>query len=257
MNSKRVAAVYCVYDDERWLAASLESVYDCVEGIFVLVGNRPWNGPVTSNVGTLKIVSEFPDPVGKIKIIPGNWKTETDQRNDGLKIIHDAGFGWCFVVDADEVYQPEQLRRMRAFALGSSDIGCFHAIVKVYWKSLRYRIEPPEQFKPPVFVRVGLARFSEHRNVATEKHAVIPENIGFCHHLSYARSDEEVQRKLASFSHSHELVPDWYEKVWSAWDKNPEMIDLHPTHPPAYKQAVKTKISDLPEPLRARWEKGL
>jgi hypothetical protein len=71
-----------------------------------------------------------------------------------------------------------------------------------------------------------------------------------CHHMSYARSDDALLRKITSFSHADEIVPGWYERVWLAWDARPELEELHPTHPPAYRRAVRQPLEKLPPALR-------
>ncbi len=247
-------AVYVVFDDDRWLHASLESVYDECDVIVVLVANAPWNGPERNTDKTVQCTLAFPDPLKKIQLHRGDWKSETQQRNEGLRILKKLGVDYCFVVDADEVYNPLQLRRMMVFVPCLPEMDCWHISMVTYWKSYRYRIDPPEQFQPPVFLRIGRARFVEHRNAKGERHAQIPRHVGLMHHLSYARTDEEIWLKIHSFSHAAEVKPDWYERVWKGWDDDHTLRNLNPAYPGAYQVAVEQHPDALPPVLRRLYD---
>lgn len=247
---QRFAAVCCVYDDERWLPFMLRSIYGEVGAIFFLIGDGPWNGERTSNAGTLSVVESFPDLDRKIQIIRGDWSSETEQRTVGLHIVKQAGFENCFIVDADEIYDPPVLRKMMGAALMKPQVGCFYMTCLTYWKSHRYRIDPPEHYKPPVFLKTGLAQFVERRHATAQYVGVIPPQLGVCHHMSYARTNEELLKKITTFSHAEEVRADWYEKVWLGWDNNPLMENLHPVYPEAYKRAISVSDAELPPVLR-------
>jgi len=244
------AAVYCVYDDTSWLTDSIESIYYTVDTIYFLIGEKPWHGESTDNRNTLECIKIFPDPTGKIHLVHGTWTNETDQRNAGLDLLSKAGFTYCFVIDADEIYDPLDLQRMKELIISHPEIACWHIALDTYWKSYRYRIEPREPFKPVVFLKVGAARFTQNRHVGCENHSLIPPEIGICHHMSYARSDAEVLKKITTFSHAHEVQTNWFENVWKEWDIKHSLTNLHPTHPPAYQQAVEQPYSALPPVLK-------
>src|SRR6266850_4604885 len=243
-------AVYVIFDDDRWLHASLQSIYQDCDVILVLIANAPWNGPPRSTATTVQSVESFPDPQKKIQLIRGDWKTETQQRNEGLRLLKKRGVDYCFVVDADEVYDPLQLRRMMIFAPCLPEVDCWHISMVTYWKSCRYRIDPPEQFQPPVLLQVGRARFTENRHAKGERHAQVPRHVAVMHHLSYARSDQEIRTKIRSFSHAAEVKPDWYERVWKGWDADHALENLNPAYPEAYGRAVEQDRDSLPPALR-------
>jgi hypothetical protein len=244
-------AVYVVFDDDRWLSASLQSIYDECDVILILIANAPWNGPQRSTQSTLQCLTSFPDPQKKIDVVRGNWKSETQQRNEGLRLLNKLGIQYCLAIDADEVYDPLQLRRMMIFAPCLPEVDCWHISMVTYWKSIRYRVDPPEQFQPIVLIHVGHARFVEHRNAKGDRHAQIPSHVAVMHHLSYARSDEEVRTKIHSFSHAAEVKPDWYERVWKGWDADHTLENLNPAYPEAYRRAVGQDANALPPALRA------
>lgn len=243
-------AVCVVYNDDRWLPYVLASIYPACSKIYFLVGDRPWNGNRSDNSATLTCIQQFEDPERKMECIQGNWQSETLQRNAGLEMVRAEGLDYCFIVDADEIYDTEKLLAMMRYATAHPDVDCWHMTCLTYWKSERFRIDPPERFKPPVFVRTDGPQFSHYRLVKASKPALIPDAVGVCHHMSYARSDDEIRRKIETFSHADELQPDWYERVWLAWNEHPNMLNIHPTHPSAYLRAIPQPVEELPPVLQ-------
>jgi hypothetical protein len=245
------AAVCCIYDEPSWLPETIRGSYSACDRIFILLNDRPWRGPSRDQGDTERAIQGLADPEGKVRLVRGSWPTEAVERNVGLELLREAGFDYCVVLDADEIYDASELCAMMRVVETAPTVECWHVSWFTYWKSPLYRIEPPEAFKPAVFVKVGGPSFSHNRDVKAATHALISEKVGMCHHMSYARSDEAMLRKITSFSHADEIVPGWYEKVWLAWDARPELEELHPTHPPAYRHAVRQPLERLPPALRA------
>lgn len=247
---KTFGAVYCVYDDETWLRESVASVYDACNVIYFLADDQPWHGEPTDNSGTLACIGGLPDPDKKIRVVRDSWQGETNQRNAGLDILKDEGINYCFVVDADEIYDPQALRQMMLYADQHESVACWHMTWDTYWKSHEYVISPREPFKPVVFVKVGEARFDQYRSVSSDSHGFIPPEVGYCHHMSYARSDDQILQKISTFSHATEVQQDWFQNVWMKWRPYDNKINLHPTHPSAYERAVRQPLISLPPILR-------
>jgi GT2 family glycosyltransferase len=246
----RFGAVCCIYDDDAWLEPMVESIYGSCAEILFLVGHRPWNGEATDQTPLLTRIRALDDPEGKIHIARGDWTDEAAQRNEGLRLLAERGIEYCLVVDADEVYDPAVLERAMATARQHPHIDCWRMHFYTYWKSVRYRVEPPERLPMPVFVRVGACRFTANRMVDTAQQAVIPAAQGMLHHLSYARSDAQIRRKIETFSHANEMVPGWYERVWLGWDRDRSMRNLNPCWPAAYSRIVEQDPAALPPALR-------
>lgn len=245
-----IGAVYCVYDDERWLKLSIESIYANCDIIYFLVNEKPWYGVESDNQTTLNCILNFPDIAKKINLIRGNWSTETEQRNVGLALLKQEKIDYCLVVDADEIYEPIQLKNMFDFARSHPEIDCWHMQWFTYWKSMNYIIHPKEPFEPVFLTKVQSTSFVNNRLVTAPKHELIPPAIGICHHMSYARSNQEIQKKISTFSHANEILPDWYQQIWLQWDLNQNMQALHPTQPQWYKQAISQPFSALPSVLK-------
>lgn len=246
-----IAAFYCVYDDDEWLSYSIASIYDAMDRIYFFVATAPWNGVITDNSKTISCIQCFPDPENKIRLLRGDWRDEVEQRNQALEIMIKDGFTYAFIVDADEIYDTSSLKNMLAYACSRPEVGCWHCWFIHYWKSAGYRINPPEKHNPPVLLRLGTGSFIEYRNcLSTLPHQLIPAEIGFCHHMSYARTDQQIHRKITSFSHSHQIKPDWFESVWKAWDLDRSIKDLCPYNPGAFHEAVPVPAEVLPPVLR-------
>lgn len=251
-----IGAVYVIYEESGWLSASFRSVYPAVDYVLFLVGDRPWHGTDSATPVDPAAVALLPDPDGKVEILRGAWATEVEQRNFGMAVLTLRGLDYCLIVDDDEVYDTEQLRGMAAYAAARPGVGCWHLNYITYWKSARYRIHPIEPYHPPVLLKVGSGGFVEYRNPATPAHELIPPEVALCHHLSYARSDERMLRKITTFSHAPQVMPGWYDRVWLGWDRCRTMTGLHPVDPPLFGSAVEQAEALLPPALRDAYLHG-
>lgn len=242
----RIGALCVIYQDDVWLASALSRVMPEVDVTLVVQSVDPWNGPRyrDNTDGVLRDLAQ----TGHVQVHMGSFRTERDQRNFGLRLLETMGCDWTLIVDADEIWTAHGLRSLTA-AIRSTEYAVdqvqFRAPWYTYWKSHHWRIEPPESFQPIVAVRTSQVRFTRARQTDcdTRKSALLgrPE---YLHHMSYARSDTQILRKIQSFSHSHEIVPGWYDDVWRSW--TPSMRNIHPTTPSAFRQAVSVPPGEGP-----------
>jgi hypothetical protein len=71
---------------------------------------------------------------------------------------------------------------------------------------------------------------------------VVPAKL---HHFSWARTDEEVERKITHYHHSNDFDTErWYKDVWLDWEEGKG--NLHPINPEDLKEA---KPAQLPKEL--------
>ena len=250
----RFAAVCCVYEDDSWLAAAIESVYDACDSIWFLVSDTPWNGAATDQAPVIERLRALPDPGRKIRIVEGRWPDEASQRNEGLRLVAEACVEYCFVLDADEIYEPAQLQRAMGLVRENPQVDCWRLSCLTYWKSYRYRVEPPERITAAVFVRTGTGRFVENRTYQAERHVALPASVAVCHHMSYARTDAQILRKISTFGHAHHVVPGWYENVWRKWDHDRSIENLNPCWPAAYQRIVEQPYDALPSAVQRIWD---
>jgi GT2 family glycosyltransferase len=248
----KFAAVCVVYEDDSWLACTLEPVYDLCDSIWFFVNDRPWYGEPTDQAPMLERIRRIPDPAGKFRVVEGHWTDEIQPRNEALQRLGDAGIDYCFVLDADEIWDPAVLGQAMDVVRQNPQVALWRAGCYTYWKSPAFRVDPPEPYRAVVFLRVGAGRFTYSRDGDAGAQAAFPiEQVAF-HHMSYARSDEVVRRKIDGCTHKFDVVPGWYENVWLKWDANPEMQDVHPCWPSAYHRVIPQPPAALPPSLR-RW----
>ena len=245
----KIAAVCCIYDDVDWLRPTVASVYDAVDAYLFFVNTQPWAGLPTNNTTTLEALRTLPDPQGKIRIVRDTWADEVAQRNFTLAYSQQLGFECSMVVDADEVYHTDQLHKIMHLVAEHPEIDCWHMRWFTYWKSPHYRIDPIEPYDPPVFIRHGAGGYVQTRNFQGRSHHLVPPELGLCHHLSYARTDEQIRRKISMFSHAHQILPGWFDTVWKAWDDNHALENLHPVNPPSFRRAIKQDLTLIPAAL--------
>ena len=250
----RFAAVCVIYDDDSWLPAAVASVYKACDSIWFLVGERPWNGAASDQTALIDRLRALPDSARKIRIVRGEWADEATQRNAGLKLVAQAGADYCLVLDADEIYDPAQLREAMTLVRENPQVDCWRASCLTYWKSYRYRVDPPEAIAAAVFVRTGTGRFIENRTYQAAQSVTLPPQTLVFHHMSYARSDEQILRKITTFGHAHQVVAGWYDNVWRKWDGNHTLENLNPCWPAAYRRAIEQPYDALPEAIRKIWD---
>jgi hypothetical protein len=198
----------------------------------------------------LERIRNLPDPQGKIHVVRGRWYDEASQRNEGLRIVADTGSDYCFVVDADEIYDESQLKAAMKLARQNPQIDCWRATCLTYWKSERYRVEPPEPAAAAVFVRPGTGRFVDNRLYECGQHYAFAADTLVFHHMSYARSDAQVLRKITTFGHARDVVPGWFDNVWRRWDEDRSLQNLNPCWPAAYRRIIEQPFQALPPVLR-------
>ena len=111
-------------------------------------------------------------------------------------------------------------------------------------------MDPPEQVRAAVFVRIGTGRFVDNRTYQTGTIYDLPPETLRMHHMSYARTDAQILRKIATFGHAKDVVPGWYEQVWRRWDTDRTIENLNPCWPGAYRRIVRQPYDVLPPVLR-------
>lgn len=261
----KFAAMYCLYDEYEYLDVSVES-FNNLEKVIFLISDIPWNGNASyqANIDTINHVKSLCDKHENFELITGHWNNEIDQRNFGLSILFKYNIDYTFIVDNDEIYHDYHIENIKKFIISNSKYSAFHIEWNTYWKKDYYVITPREKFKPVIAVKISEYLFNQIRlGITSVKRAgnailktqntnyngiVIPSNIAICYHMSYARSDEFIIRKLETNSHAPEFIDNWYENVWKKW--TPLMQNLHPVTPQQYQIALKEDFINFPKQLQ-------
>ena len=249
----RIGVYVCAHNECDYIAYCLRSIYYFAHVVAISVNTGSgWGGPSPAPLDdTLELVRSFPDPDGKLLIVPGEWGSEMEQRTATFDLLRPKA-NYVMTVDADEVYTQEHLANLRRFVMMRPWVGQFRIRMKTYWKiNPFWVIDPPEpyrrylisKFRPSTRL-VGFSRTNERWR------CTIPQRVAIFHHFSYARPDARIRQKLAYTSHRDDLVPNWYENVWLKWDEDHSLENLHPMHPAEYKRAIPVELDSLPEVMR-------
>jgi glycosyltransferase involved in cell wall biosynthesis len=224
--------VTIAYKEERFIGPFVKHYLPLVDRLLVLVSNEPWYGEAES----IDWTPEIADKCGA-EVYVDHWQSEAQQRNAGLTALSDCD--WIFTLDPDEFFTAETFTRIKGFLATVSGNVCAASQMLTYWKD-SYRIDPPESHKPVVAVRGShSAYFTVNRGVNADL-ALLPYAWAL-HHLSWARTNEEVWSKLSHFSHNVDFdVKKWYDEVWTKWE--PNMRNFHPVNPSQYAKAIEASI---------------
>ena len=259
---KNFGAQYVVYEDSGFLAESILRVYPLVHKILIMVGLEPWNGKGDRGIpkATLSKIMDMDDPEHKFIIVSKKWDTEHEQRNEGVRILHDHGCEWCLLIDDDEMYNRSELwNTMNLISNAWYSNGRPSAyVVKqlIYWKDRDHVIENLTGAMPHfVSTRPGDVMFVSARSfsVLGGVFSDISEDALICHHMSYVKDGGQMRRRFTWFSHSQGVKEEWIDRVFEKW--TPEMTDLHPEHPASFRRAIPVadtpwRLELLPPPLR-------
>ncbi len=273
-----------VFNGEAFLREVLESIYDFAYEIIIIEGPdhnaRSMAGPNGgSRDRTMDILTSFPDPSGKLKIVRGHWKNKDEQCN---RFIAEATGDYIWQVDDDEVYKANDLRQVERLLLEDPEI----TAVSFYWQNFfkgfdRVMIaDPPYEVWRLFRLRPGY-RFSTHRPptvvdpgtgavmnlVKPLRGQALAERGLYIYHYSYVY-DQQVRDKIAYHARyrlwetgagvppppqwlrkvplgeqqwrrlwmqplltplrrrfDREFHYDYMEKIWQAWDRDPQGIE--------------------------------
>jgi glycosyltransferase involved in cell wall biosynthesis len=221
--SPKLGAAIPVLNEWRFMPAVIGQMLKFVDRCVIMRPSRSQSGAIVS-------LSKIPDLDPRVDVLEGNWRSEAETRNAGMDYLEDCDY--VFMIDSDEILLDEDLETLQALCEQAA-----HPVISVklhtYWKTPDYVIDPPEDGTIKMVLRKDVRLYG----VREVRGPVHPSDV-YCHHLSYVRSDDEVREKIRLSGHASEIRPDWYERVWKAWDKNPDLENLHPVHPPAYRRAV-------------------
>lgn len=192
----------------------------------VMSNNISWNGEIKQD-DTPKIAKK----AGASLVVEGPFITEAQQFNYGLSLLQD--YKMVIICDADERYKKQEIKNLIEMLKVSTGDIIKTSSMDVYWKTPEYKIIPDQNDNPTIAVKPSV-RFIKARSSNGKIITWAPFTL---HHFSYVRSNENMLKKITTFSHSSEFnLIDWYENKWLKW--TPEMLDLHPVVPEQFKQAI-------------------
>lgn len=183
-------------------------------------------------------------------VLSGEWHDEQVHREAVLSWAIEQGIEHLLIPDSDEIFSQELLLTLRKIAtVDLADV--VHCTMDTYWKSPEYVIRPRERLMPVIMLKPKEVRYEYIREFKGKRPLALPPEQGVLHHLSYAGPDERIQRKIRTWSHRDEIVPDWEKRIWGGWNSNRTMGSLHPTHPDAYRYAERILV---PSEVAPAWD---
>ena len=251
-----VGAQVCVYEDSGSLREVISRAYPYMDKFLILLNYDPWCGKANlkSSFETYEKARDIPDPDGKILLISQHWKTEAIQRNFAKDLLHKMGIKWSMVLDDDELYNPEELENAVKY-LQTTEHGVILVRQQVYWKTKEFCIENLT-YGMPTFVISDLkkAYFDYCRNVRVDgTWDTLSPDLIINHHLSYVRTNEQLLRKIETFSHGDEERKDgkdtvtiwknWFENIWLKWTIDMRNLHVNPDEPQSFSKAIESKNS--------------
>jgi len=233
----KIAANYCVYNEQDYIEYSLKSIYPFVDKIIILISDAPWKGIFQAPDRTLEIVEVFPDPDRKIYFESGFWENQAIQRNHALNLSRKFGMDYCWVIDGDEIYEEETVSKLKKALKGYPNGISFYCAWWTYWRSFYYRIDPPETSTFVIGKITKSFHFMNARQPSPGK--VVGLSKVFLHHYSYARPLERIKKKMTNIQGpGGDIRYDWFEK-FKTWPNNKTMRDLHPFWQNHYQRAIR------------------
>jgi hypothetical protein len=237
--SVRIGTVALAYHEPRFIVPHLSHIPSWIERKVVLVSERPWQGELDAEPDTTADLAE----AAGAEVYTYAWRTEEAQRQAGQEVLSD--MDWIIVLDPDEFLTNEGWANLREFLEDATEDAYVCRGQFTYWKS-GYTIDPPEDYRQIVAVRPTVA-FVDKRVVGTNW-GYAPVDV---YHMSWARTDAEVLKKVTHYSHANEFDGlKWYNEVWLT----DCTTDLHPLTPESLKKAIPANLPPELEKL-SLWPK--
>ena len=254
-----VAATIITHHEGPYLEAVLTQLYLNKVAKIVLVENKTpmvnviTNKPLWDTKDTItKFLTKYSDAKDIMTYRETNWdiadpvQKENIVRDESLRIAREEyDMKWAWIVDADEVYSNSDIAGLWTW-FKSQSVPAAKIKWYTYWRSIHWRIDPPEPFMPTVIVPTTSKCLSIRFFDVTPIAAVCPPEKCMARHYSYARKPFEVKRKVTLCTHACDIKKNWFEEVFMKW--SPDMQNLHPTDPHCYTKAIKCTLP-LPESM--------
>lgn len=247
----KICACYCLLNEEDYIKYSIDSIYNYVDKIIIVFGVA-WSGLSIKKDRTRNILKEYDDRDNKFIIEDTNCKSEIEQRNKCLEIAKSFGIDYYWLIDGDEIYEKKGIELIRKKLKENLNIDCFKSFWYVYWRSVYYRIFPVTGPTPIIMRIIPSLIFRGLREPSGMKSSYVFSTVeNMIYHFSYAKSPVKIKEKISTFSHSHQILPGWFENIFLKWENNREMIDIHPVYKNHFKRAIKIDFKSLPEVMKS------
>lgn len=243
-----------VFNADLFLKTCLDAICDFAHEILIVEGSCPqarWDASSegTSRDRTLEVISSYPDIENKIKLVASQaWNHKDDMVNAYIPYVTG---DYLFQVDSDEIWSQDALKKIHQVLCERPDITCLEFNPLHFWHNFEtvlveghwvwpfmriFRFEKGAKWQshePPILLNPQGVPYNDIKKVnATDEFG-----IRFFH---YSYLTERQARWKATFFKQYSkpedirssdastcigMTSDWFEKVWKAWENNPEMVE--------------------------------
>jgi len=245
-------AIYKTFKGDEFVIPSLESIYEYMDKIIFIHCDKSWTGK-TGNTVKDKVLAwtKENDKAGKIVNKSFVDCDQTTSYNNAWKIAEKIPHDWKLLIDTDEVWDEENLKKLFAASEKvDTDIDAIRVRMHEYIKSPLFRIEPTPPLMPVVLVRNKVKYTAVRCSEAESK----GETEIFFHHFTLVRRTlkEIIEKQQACCDIENEPAVDW--ELWTKhkWNKLPGAFHIKPlaNHQQAWAKVKVINIKDLPEPVQ-------
>jgi hypothetical protein len=198
---------------------AIQSIYDQIDHMLVAYAPVPSHGfrsgksNPDSRESCRNSIYTFGDPKNKIEWVEGAWSDEGKHRSVIWEKYPQSKL--VCVIDADEIWHPEQFAAVKNFALKTPK-NAFKLNLRTPWRSFNWICD--DGMAPDRFYMPGQKGF-----------LVVPREVGIFYHMGYAREAKHVEYKMSCHGHSNELRRNWFPEKFLRWEKDKTIADVHPT----------------------------
>lgn len=262
----KIYAIYRMYYGEDFIKASILSIYDYVDYIFVFTPEYAFGDVHKGRVDNSRsIVENIPDPKSKIMVIP-NRKHYKDPRNQFTNLFNTYIYkvypspDAVMCIEPDMVWHKDEIEA-ELITLDLIDQGdCLVASHVEFWHNFNW-VLPWRSRKTLITHRLGRSEqmhqtdHSGHptnRQVLTSARKVY--NFGFCISPENMKIKCHLGIKYSNFIRDSIPNEDWYEEKWLKWHPihNNENLEISKGHEHLIPKAIKNKehLNLMPESLK-------
>ena len=216
----------------------------------------------------------------KIKVIEGVWDWDEDQRNACVDAALEDDMDILMIHDEDEFYMMDDFGSMVDEIKSNPGHTIYCTPWLDFWKDWSWVVSRPQVpssylSRPEVAFSLKMGGRFSHTHIRTPRNFRQPHRVPdgprgapwpapppgrgvrqmdyTCFHGSYVLSDLEVETKLHSWSHAHQVHTGWLEEKWKNWEPG-VTTNLHPLWPERWPTAARYKgpLPEVIEDLRER-----
>jgi len=260
----RFAAMILLFDCDQFILRAIENCAPFAEKVYISYSPLPWSAYNHSareehQNPSKPAILEKSNFRTKIELVTGVWDTDEAQRTEVLNRARQAGFDYLIIQDADEFYTTEDYEENIITIEKHPNYTNYQTPWIKFWKTTKHVLEAREDLggRNTIYGLCGnfainlkkrddlcltFARMTNHM----EDSLILP---GLCFHLSWVMSDEQVRRKINTWSHSHQVRKEyWWRYKWLGWREG--SVNLNPVGMPGLFTRAVRYIGPLPKEIR-------